>query len=154
MGASTVSGELEFVLVVLRSWVQVHVAFLVFIHDRKQWHFIYLRLISPNAADCFRVGVKQIHKALCGLVTLLLECPSDLSCWPPAFVFPSEKSPLSVLPFQQGAAFPDLSADASPNELSVSGRMLGVNCRQRAARAGSVYLDHRMTQRHAAVVHH
>lgn len=61
---------------------------------------------------------------------------------------------MSVLPFQRGAASPDLSADASPNELSVSGRMLGVNCQRRAARAGSVYLDHRMTQRHADVVHH
>lgn len=61
---------------------------------------------------------------------------------------------MPVLPFQQGAALPDLSADVSPNELSVSGRMLGVNYQQKAARAGSVYLDHRMTQRHAAVVHH
>lgn len=54
---------------------------------------------------------------------------------------------MPVLPFQQGAALPDLSADASPNELSVSGRMLGVSCQQRAARAGPVYLDYRMTQR-------
>lgn len=61
---------------------------------------------------------------------------------------------MPMLPFQQGAGFPDLSADASPNELSVSGRMLGVSCQQRAAWAGSVYLDHRKTLSHAAVVHH
>lgn len=122
------SGELDFVLVLLKSWVQVHVGFLVFIHCRKQWLFIYLRIISPNGADCSSIGVKQIHKPLCGLVTLLLECPSDLPYWPPAFVFPSGTSSMPLLPFQLGAALPDLSADASPNELSVSGRMLGVNC--------------------------
>lgn len=154
MNASTVSGELEFVLVALKRWVQVHVAFLFFIHCRKQWHFIYLRLISPNGTDCSSVGVKQIHKALCGLVTLPLKCPSGLSYWPPAFAFPSGTATLAVLLFQQGAALPDLSADASPKELSVSGRMLGVSCQQRAATARSVYLDHWMTQSHAAVVHH
>lgn len=154
MGASTVSGELELILVVLKSWVQVHVAFLFFIHCREQWHFIYLRLISPNGTDCSSVGVKQIHKALCGLVILLLKCLNDLSNWPPAFVFPSGMSTMPVLPFQQGAALPDLSADASPNKLSVSGRMLGVSCQQRAAWAGCVCLDHRKTQSHGAVVHH
>lgn len=154
MGASTVSEELELVLVVLKSWVQVHVAFLFFIHCRKLWHFIYLRLISPDVTDYSSVGVKQIRKPLCGLVTLLLMCPSCLSYWPPAFVFPSGTSTMPVLPFQQGAVLPDLSADASPNELSVPSRMLGGSCQQRAVRAGSVYLDHRMTQSHAAVVHH
>lgn len=101
MATSTVSGELEFVLVVLKSWVQVHVAFLFFIHCRKQWHFIYLRLISPNGADCSSVGVKQIHKPSCGLVALLLKCPSDLSYWPPVFVFPSGSPPCLCCPFNR-----------------------------------------------------
>lgn len=30
-----------------------------------------------------------------------------------------------LLPFEHGAALPGLSAEASPNEASVSGRMLG-----------------------------
>lgn len=35
---------------------------------------------------------------------------------------------MPVLLFQQGAALPNLSADASLNELCVSGRMLGEGC--------------------------
>lgn len=64
-----------------------------------------------------------------------------------------------LLPFECGAALPGLSAEASPNEASVSGRMLGSelpggNYQSRGLPGLSVYLNHRMTQSHPAVVHH
>lgn len=49
-----------------------------------------------------------------------------------------------LLPFECGAALPDLSAETSPNETSVSGRMLGGALP--GARARSMYLNHAMTQ--------
>lgn len=122
--ASTVSGELDFSLL-LKCWVQIHVAFSSFIHCRKWWLFfflIYLRLINPNGSDCSSVVVKHIHEPLC--VGLLLRCSMpQWSALPASSVCFSSTMPV-LLPFEHGAALPGLSAEASPNEMSVSGRVL------------------------------
>lgn len=53
-------------------------------------------------------------------------CLNDVLYQLPAPVSPSGTSTIPVLlPFESGAALPGLSAEASPNEVSVSGRMLG-----------------------------